>query len=344
MLKITDRDYLKYIFIIAISFSISAIYAQFLPFENSQTGEKIPADVESMYLKGLGFLVSTQNENGTWEGNYGAQPGVVGLCLIAMLAHGDDPNNGKYSIPIKKALNFILNSAKPGNGYLGESMYNHGFATLALAESYGMLHDKRIGPALQKAVKLILTAQINNPRGAWRYSPESNDADTTVSGALMVALFAAANAGIEVPASALNRAYDFYLSCQAPDGGFGYTTASGPNLPRTAIGVVVYSLGDQNNSDAYKKAFKYLDSRVAEGEVPSNYYFYYLYYAAQAFFHNANPEKWKKWNEMNIQNLKRLQADNGSWNGNLGIVFSTSAALLSLALNYRFLPIYERKN
>jgi len=34
-----------------------------------------------------------------------------------------------------------------------------------------------------------------NTFGAWRYSPESKDADTTVSGAQMVALFAARNAG-----------------------------------------------------------------------------------------------------------------------------------------------------
>jgi hypothetical protein len=51
------------------------------------------------------------------------------------------------------------------------------------------------------------------------------------------------------------------------------------------------------------------------------------------------------WNSWNFQNFKRLQStqkDNGSWNGNYGQTFATSAALLSLALNYRYLPIYER--
>ena len=343
-MKRSGGIFCKYILSIAVFCLVSIMHAQFLPFENSQTGEEIPVDVENMYLKGLEYLVSAQNENGSWEGNYGSQPGVIGLCLIAMLAHGDDPNTGKYAIPIKKSLNFILNSAQPENGYLGKTMYNHGFATLALAESYGMIHDKRIGPALKKAVKLILTAQANNSRGAWRYTPTSKDADTTVSGALMVALFAAANAGIEVPESAFKKAYDFYLFCQAPDGGFGYTTASGSNLPRTAIGVVVYSLGNRKKTPVYSKAFEYLYSRVSDGEVPTSYYYYYLYYAAQAFFHNSNHDKWKKWNQMNIQTLKSLQTQDGSWSGNLGPVFSTSAALLSLALNYRFLPIYERKN
>ena len=56
------------------------------------------------------------------------------------------------------------------------------FATLALAELYGAVDDPRVGPALQRAVTLILEAQKRNQKGAWRYRPESNDADTTVSG------------------------------------------------------------------------------------------------------------------------------------------------------------------
>ena len=34
--------------------------------------------------------------------------------------------------------------------------------------------------------------------------------------------------------------------------------------------------------------------------------------------------------------------ENGGWTGNFGGSFATSASLLSLALNYRYLPIYER--
>ncbi len=78
-------------------------------------------------------------------------------------------------------------------------MYNHGFSTLALAEAYGAVDDPRLGPALQKAVRLIVSAQEANSLHAWRYSPDAKDADTTVSGAQMVALFAARNAGIPVP-------------------------------------------------------------------------------------------------------------------------------------------------
>ena len=40
--------------------------------------------------------------------------------------------------------------------------------------------------------------------------------------------------------------------------------------------------------------------------------------------------------------LSTIQNRNGSWPGNKGESFNTAGALLSLALNYRFLPIYEK--
>ena len=58
---------------------------------------------------------------------------------------------------------------------MGPQMYDHGFATLALAECYGMVDDKRIAPALKKCVALILQAQKSNPRHGWRYSPDAKD-------------------------------------------------------------------------------------------------------------------------------------------------------------------------
>ena len=177
----------------------------------------IPVEVDRMYVNGLKYLVSIQQDDGTFRATgtsdqYGSQPGVVGLAVVAILAHGDDPNSGPYALAIKRGLNLILKNQNSRTGYIGSSMYNHGFGALALAEAYGQVRDPRLGPALQKATELILNAQKRSRAGAWRYSPESTDGDTTVSGANLVALFAARNAGVYVPQPSIDKALQFYVN------------------------------------------------------------------------------------------------------------------------------------
>lgn len=298
----------------------------------------MPVEVERIYVKGMDYLAKTQLPGGNWsDSTHGSDPAVVGLAVISMLAHGDDPNFGPYSTAIKHGLDFILKAQDPKTGYIGSSMYNHGFSTLALAESYGAVDDSRLGPALQKAVELIVDSQERNAQHAWRYSPQSTDADTTVSGAQMVALFAARNAGVPVPEKAIQNGIKFFISMQTPEGGFGYTSPVGPNGPRTAIGCLILSLAKEKDTPAYKAAFEYLKKTHTENQYPE----YFAYYASQAFF-QGSPEQWQNWNHENIKSLKATQSVDGNWDGQFGPVFATSASLLSLALNYRYLPIYER--
>ena len=295
-------------------------------------------EVERIYSRGLQFLLRTQTADGNFpDMPYGSEPGVVGLSVVSMLAHGDDPNFGPFAQPIRRGLNFVLKQQDPKTGYIGRSMYNHGFSTLALAESYGMVADDRLGVALKRAVERIISSQQTNPFHAWRYSPESTDADTTVSGAQMVALFAARNAGLPVPEEAIQQGIKFFLSCQTPEGGFGYTSGTGPNGARTAIGCLVLALAKEKDSKSFKTAFDFLQKAPPE----TSYHHYYLYYAAQAYFHGS-PTAWKDWNRKNIKTLAANQNAEGAWEGQFGPTFSTAASLLSLALNYRYLPIYER--
>lgn len=302
-------------------------------------GDPIPADVERMYLVGLNFLKTTQNDDGSWPDNGGKQPGVVGLAVLSVLAHGDDPNHGPYAGMVERGIDFIIKSQRADNGYIGSSMYNHGFATLALAEAYGMLDNEKLGPALQKAVDLIVSSQARNSLGAWRYSPESRDADTTVSGAQVVALFAARNAGIAVPDEAFDKALKYYRQTQCPDGGFGYTSADQSSPPRSAIGTLVFALAKEKDSQEFKAGLKYLDQNTQTEY--SGYMHYFMYYVAQALFH-GDMQKWRNWNKVNIESQKSAQNADGSWQDSQGSCFGTATSLLSLALNYRYLPIYER--
>ena len=73
----------------------------------------------------------------------------------------------------------------------------------------------------------------------------------------------------------------------------------------------------------------------------NHYAGYTEYYQAQALF-QADEEAWEKWNLGLVRRWKATQRDDGSFPGNFGPAASTSLSLLALAVNYRFLPIYER--
>ena len=301
----------------------------------------IPAVVENIYTRGLRYLASSQSEKGAWNDNRsGNEPGVVGLAVMAFLAHGEDPNHGPYAENIERGINFILGEQDERNGYIGNSMYSHGFATLALAECYGMYRDERIAPALKKAVDLILSAQKRNPRGGWRYSPDDMTADTSVAGCQLVALYAARNAGIPVPDAAFAKAHKYMRSCRGANGGYGYQSAMGERVTLTAIGVLCESLAKKQGDQLYKASAKYLAKNLDHRE--RHYTYYFEYYMAQALFH-SDEEAWRAWDAKNVQILSTLQGPDGSFpEANHGKAFSTAGSLLSLALNYRFLPIYEK--
>jgi hypothetical protein len=308
------------------------------PLGGLQVGEGVPSEVEGMYRAGLQYLASTQSSNGSWADGYGQQPGVVGIAALAFVASGEDPNHGPYRHQIRRAAEFILSQQDRNTGYIGNSMYNHAFATLALAELYGHLHDPPLGPALKRAVDLILASQAQNPLGAWRYSPTSKDADTTVSGGQMVALFAAKNAGLEIPQEAFVKGLRFFRETMDPQGGIGYTNSSGGNSTRSAIASLSFSLAGDRNSEEPRKINTYLRNNRDAG---SSYLYYHFYYMAQALF-QTDMREWAAWNAQIVRLFQATQETDGSWNGQHGPSFSTASALLTLALNYRLKPIYER--
>ena len=173
---------------------------------------------------------------------------------MSVLAHGDDPNAGPYATMVRRCLNYILSKQNSGSGYIGDTMYNHGFATLALAEAYGMVRDDRIGPALQKAVALTLTAQKKNKTGGWRYAPDSTDADSTVTGCQDASSPCTPHGtrAFPVPDEAFERGLKYMASCRDNEGGYGYTGPSGPRVTPTAIGSLTLSLARQKSDPSFK--------------------------------------------------------------------------------------------
>lgn len=315
---------------------ISAVGAQDLL---NRSDDAVPAQVDLIYEQGLKFLAKSQNDKGSWNDGVGTEPGVVGLCIAAFLAHGEDPNVGIYAKNISLGIDYIISQQNEKNGYIGSSMYTHAFATKALAESYGVVENPKIAGALRNAVGLIISSQKRNRFGGWRYTPDSRDADTTVTGCQLVTLFAARNAGIPVPDDTINKALAYLATCRGKDGDYGYTSSAGGKPTLTAIGLLCFSLAKERDSKGYQSSLSFLKKNL---DFRDRYYpFYFEYYMSQALFH-GDEDLWKEWNQRNIRYLSTIQAADGSFPGNQGASFNTAGALLSLALNYRFLPIYEK--
>ena len=56
----------------------------------------------------------------------------------------------------------------------------------------------------------------------------------------------------------------------------------------------------------------------------------------------GDPDAWEQWNRKTARMLADQQSSEGSFSGSYGEAYGTAMSLLALALNYRFLPIYER--
>lgn len=315
-------------------------------------GNEIPAEVETIYERGLAYLSANQSDTGAWRSR--SEHGITGLCLMAFLASGEDPNFGRYRQNIKRALRSIL-SGQDASGFFPNSMYHHGFAMLALAEAYGVVDEetlwdgkeessdrKSIAEALQKAIELAVNAQKENRWGGWRYSPTSTDADTSVTGSVLVGLLACRNAGLSVPDDSIESAL-IYMQRNTASSGFvaysGGIGGGGESMARSAVATLVYSVGQKREWDEYDATLAHISERLDHKETAHTHYFYY--YMAQALF-QGNPDAWDTWNRKTARMLADQQADDGSFVGSYGEAYGTAMSLLALALNYRFLPIYER--
>jgi hypothetical protein len=272
---------------------------------------------------------------------------------MVFLACGEDPNFGPYSNHIKKSIRNIISAQDGSTGIMGMSMYHHGFATLALAEAYGVVDERNlwpdgkgprsIGQALELAVRAAVTSQKKNPLNAWRYSPDSRDADTSVSGAVFVGLLAARNAGIEVPDESIDKATSFYAQMTSASGEVMYAGGMGgfgESLARSSIATLVFAVARRKDLKQYKATLDYLKQRIDQ-PAQQGWPEYARYYEAQALF-QGDLAAWEKWNKLLVRQLKQMQQLDGSFRGQLGNSVSTSLSLLALAVNFRFLPIYER--
>ena len=316
------------------------------------TNERVIERVTHSVDRSHEYLAKQQRPDGAWDGNNAPNA----LALLAFMGRGHVPGRGPYSDVLEKGKKFILRTQDANGVFVPQRaagsgpMYQQGLATLALAELYGMDPDPELEAALRKSVDLLI--QCQSDRGGWRYQPQKSDEDLSVTVMQIVALRAANNAEIPVPAATIEKAVTYVKSCADPAGGYGYQNGS-RKPPTTAAGIVSLQLLGYHEDPTIPAALDYLVSLPVEwgnaGDI--SYYFYFHYYAMQATY-QAGGKHWSDWHPRVRELLLEKQNPDGSWDmpgggesdGVVGPnkVYWTSMATLVLEVYMHFLPAYQR--
>ncbi len=279
---------------------------------------------------------------------------VNALVGIAFLAGGVTEKSGptSYTHALRRCTEALL-ARQDDSGYFNDGrsqMYGHGFATLYLAQLYGMGGDmeKRLQKRLRRAISVIERSQGKD--GGWDYEPvggeRTGDSDTSITVCQTMALRAARNLGIVVDKGVINAARRYVQRAQNPDGGFRYRAEQGTfmqansEFPRSAAGVcILYSLGDYHSREI-RLGFEYLQKNAWKINL---FPYYGQYYCSQAMF-QAGGRYWRDYYPRMRDLLIRKQRLDGSWKASAreNDVQVTAMALIILQLPQRLLPIFER--
>ena len=310
--------------------------------------ELITPEAEQAIERGLAFLAAEQNQDGSFgAGRYRGNAAVSALAGIAFLAAGNTPGRGPYGQAVDHCLDYLLGHVEPSGLIVDPAsvsrgpMYGHGFATLFLAQCYGMSRQPELREKLTRAVNLIV--QTQNDEGGWRYFARRDDADLSVTVCQVMALRAARDAGLHVPKETIDLAVAYVKRCQNEDGGFMYTLQGREpsEFARSAAGVVTLQSAGIYRGPKLEKAVRYLE-RFRPGKVQQRPRFYYYghYYAVQAMWHTGDGH-WQAWYPAVRDEIVAQQQDD-RWLSDYGPEYATAMACIILQLPNDCLPIFQK--
>ena len=316
---------------------------------------ELTEEAEQAIERGLKFLISNQNKDGSWsskdlekgEGS-GYAIGGTSLGLMAFMVEGHFPGFGQYGKALERAKNYLLKRAEESpTGAMGVKMYEIGLFTIAMPELWGMTSDpkdnKEIQVALERVVEIILRSQ--NPLGGWRYAPRPDAGqDTSVTAMVFVSLASAREAGVLVPAETIERVTN-YLRNQAFDerrGGFGYQ-GKGYTIACTSGGVYAAQLAGHRETEWVSAALNTLENDPKMFSRKDNGHFYYSHYYAMQAMVQASEDRYAKWYPKIRDSLISLQQPNGSWQEKeKDYPHKTPMAIIILGTPNRYIPVYQR--
>lgn len=250
-------------------------------------------EVETSVERGLAWLASQQQRDGSWPTVPYGQPGITGLCTLAFLAHGHTPDSEPYGKVIERGISYIANCQKP-NGLValvapmgaelnrnvsrtvgGTALYNHGISSLTLCEVYSFTNEtaaQEIEAIVNKSIATTLEMQRwpkirKEDQGGWRYLDllytDGEPVDSNLSNTVWQMLFlrSAKNAGFDVPQESIDAAVTFIKNCfydryQT----FGLMPSELDHRTRgmSGAGVISLALAGMHDSEEAQKAGKWI--------------------------------------------------------------------------------------
>ena len=208
--------------------------------------------VDESVKRGLQWLATQQQPDGSFEAIDRGQPAVTSFCVMAFLAQGESPVDGEYKEQLTKAIDFIADQQKPNGliatvgpsavpiprdslsvegpqvqskpNYVGvTATYNHAISALSLTEAYGQCdaeQAEKLAPVIEKAIAATLEMQRwpgkeDKHQGGWRYVTKhpAGDSDLSVTGWQLMFLRSARDAGFDVPKKSIDAAVKYVEKC-----------------------------------------------------------------------------------------------------------------------------------
>lgn len=344
-------------------------------------GGRYGGKAEKAVLKGLDWLKSVQNENGSWGVGKSRsmtarqeRARLTGLALLCYLAHGETSQSENYGETVLRAIQYLLHEQDPKTGSFVPlskttgshddiGVYGHAIATYALSEAYGMTRMPLLKEPVEKAVQVIIAGQQAN--GGWDHRYQHKKwSDLSVGGWQVQALRAAQVADVKVEGiyQALEKSVPFVQGMYAGEGKFYYRlgnkTPNGDLDYMTGVAVLCMQLAGSNQVEEVKSGLEYLrDVECSDweegwektGRNKSFNIAYEWYYNTQAIFQKGG-SKWSSWNNKFAPMLIEAQDTSGAWKPpsetdeefSKDIIYTTSFCTLSLQVYYRILPSFKQ--
>ncbi len=325
--------------------------------------------LEGAVYRALNWLQKIQNEDGSWGAAY--KPGMTGLSLLALLAHGETQTSKQYGETVQKGVQWLMDQGRKNKNILSmQNMgYQHAIATYALSEDYALTQIGDLLTVLEGAVDKIVTSQCDS--GAWDYGygkavrdERPYGGDLSISGWNIQALKAAKNAGVHVKGldEAMRKALDFCRTVyDDKTHRFGYAKKGGGSDGLMGVGILSMMFLGAGDSKEARSALREASTKIkCDWDKSNEGNSYIWYYMTQAMFQGGG-SYWVGWNREFRDTLLKNQMADGHWpvpggkedvpppdakwkqvsNPKDSPIYHTAMLCMMLEVYYRFLPTFR---